>query len=383
MHSSRSPALVVRWVAALTLALGALPVLAQDAGVTNDTILIGRTSGVTGAVAGTVREQTEAIDAYLSWVNRHGGVNGRKVIVRTLDDQFEPKKAGENAQKLIVDDQVFAILMPRGTPHTEAVLKVAEPNGVPVIAPSTGAEIFHTPTRPLVFNVRAKYQDEVMAAIRHFAALAITRIAIVAPTDSFGKDTVDGYDRGMAKEALKPALIARFDRTKGDATVTVPDMLKADPQAVIVAVSGEPAVGFIRAMRARGSHAQFVTLSNNSSSSFVHDLGADAHGVLVTQVSPVADNGRTQVSRDFVKMAKAGGATPSYAGMEAFCATRVLVEGLQRAGRNLTRKGFVAALNGMHKYDLGDFAVDYSPAHHSGSSFIEITMIGANGAFIR
>jgi len=369
----------------LTLALGWLIATqaAAEVGVTNDTIVIGRTTGVSGAVAGAIKENTEAIDAYLAWVNKQGGVNGRRIVLKTLDDGFDPKRAGENARKLVRDDQVFALFMPRGTPHTEAVLAVAEPAGVPVIAPSTGAELFHNPVRPLVFNVRAKYQDEVMAAVRHFATTAVTRIAFVAPTDSFGKDALQGFERGMAREQLKPALIASFDRAKGDSVSTVPEMLKADPQGVVVVASGTAAVAFIREMRARGSHAQFVTLSNNSSAAFVKDLGADGRGVMMTQVSPAADSPRTGLGREFMKVAKLAGATPSYAGMEAYCATKVLVEGLRRAGRDLTRKKFLEALDGMRKYDLGDMLVDYAPNHHTGSTFVEMTMIGTNGNFIR
>ena len=356
---------------------------AADPGVTSDTILIGRTTGVTGQVAGSIKENTEAIDAYLAWVNKQGGINGRRVVLKTLDDAFDPKKAGENARKLIGDDQVFALFMPRGTPHTEAVLAIAEPAGVPVVAPSTGAEIFHNPVRPLVFNVRAKYQDEVIAAVRHFSTVAVTRIAFVGPTDSFGKDALQGFERGMAKEQLKPALVASFDRAKSDSVSTVPDMIKADPQGVIVAASGTAAVSFIREMRARGSHAQFLTLSNNSSAAFVKDLGSDGRGVLMTQVSPAADSPRTLLGKEFIKVAKPAGATPSYAGMEAYCAVKVLVEGLRRSGRDLTRKRFVEALDGMRKVDLGDMVVDYAPNHHTGSTFVELTMIGANGNFVR
>ena len=357
--------------------------VAAEVGVTNDTILIGRTTGVTGQVAGSIKENTEAIDAYFAWINKQGGINGRRIVLKTRDDGFDPKRAGENARKLIQDDQVFALFMPRGTPHTEAVLAVAEPAGVPVIAPSTGAELLHNPVRPLVFNVRAKYQDEVMAAVRHFSTVAVTRIAFVAPTDSFGKDALHGFERGMTKEQLKPALIASFDRAKGDSVSTVPEMLKADPQGVVVAASGTAAATFIHEMRARGSHAQFVTLSNNSSSAFVKDLGADGRGVLMTQVSPAADSPRTMLGREFLKVAKPAGATPSYAAMEAWCATKVLVEGLRRAGRDLTRKRFVEAMDAMRKVDIGDMMVDYAPNHHTGSTFVEITMIGANGNFIR
>ncbi len=374
--------LTPRWLPALLLASVCASANAE-VGVTNDTILIGRTTGVTGSVAGSIKENTEAIDAYLAWINKQGGVNGRKVVLETIDDAFDPKKAGENARKLINDDRVFALFMPRGTPHTEAVLAIAEPAGVPVIAPSTGAEIFHTPVRPLVFNVRAKYQDEVIAAVRHFSTVAAKRIAFVGPTDSFGKDALKGFERGMAKEQLTPVLVATFDRAKGDSTSTVPDMLKADPQGVIVAASGTAAVTFIKAMRAQGSHAQFVSLSNNSSAAFVKDLGGDARGILMTQVSLAADSPRTALGREFARVAKPAGATSSYAAMEAYCAVKVLVEGLRRAGRDLTRKRFVEALDGMRKYDLGDMEIDYSPNHHTGSTFVEMTIIGANGNFLR
>lgn len=375
-------AIACRLLVAALLASGGVPACAET-GVTDNTILIGRTTGVTGQVAGAIKENTEAIDAYLAWVNKNGGVNGRKIVLKTLDDGFVPKNAGENARKLIEDDRVFALFMPRGTPHTEAVLLVSEPAGVPVIAPSTGAEIFHKPVRPLVFNVRAKYQDEVMAAVRHFATLAVNRIAFVAPTDSFGADALQGFEKGMEKEGLKPVLVKSFDRAKGDSISAVPDMLKADPQAIIVIASGTAAVSFIREMHAQGSHAQFVTLSNNSSAAFVKDLDKDGRGVLMTQVSPAADGGLTLLGKEFNRIAKPAGATPSYAAMEAFCAVKVMVEGLRRAGRDLTRKRFVAALDGMRKYDLGDMVVDYSPTRHTGSTYVEMTMIGAGGNFIR
>jgi len=365
----------------LALASFGQPAQAEN-GVTADAILIGRTTAVTGPVAGSIKENTEALDAYLGWVNRQGGVNGRRIVLKTLDDGFDPKRAGDNARRLIGEDRVFAIFMPRGTPHTEAVLKVAEPAGVPVIAPSTGAEIFHNPVRPLVFNVRAKYQDEVIAAIHHYSTLTIKRIAIVAPTDTFGQDALAGFERGMAQEQLQPALIARFDRAKGDSAATVPQMLAVDPQVVIVVASGQAAVTFIHAMRAKGSAAQFLTLSNNSSSAFVKELGGDATGLVMTQVSPAAD-ARTRLGREFVRIAVPAGATPSYAAMEAFAAVKVLVEGLRRAGRDLTRKSFVAALDGMRKYDLGDMYVDYSPTHHTGSNYVELTIIDSHGMFIR
>jgi branched-chain amino acid transport system substrate-binding protein len=61
----------------------------------------------------------------------------------------------------------------------------------------------------------------------------------------------------------------------------------------------------------------------------------------------------------------------------------VLVEGLRRAGRNLTREGFVDAMEKMNDVDLGGFFVSYSPNSHTGSKFVDLTIIGREGKFLR
>jgi len=63
--------------------------------------------------------------------------------------------------------------------------------------------------------------------------------------------------------------------------------------------------------------------------------------------------------------------------------TRVFVEGLKRAGRDLTREKFIGALESMGSYDLGGFTINYSPASHIGSKFVEMTIINSSGQVIR
>lgn len=69
--------------------------------------------------------------------------------------------------------------------------------------------------------------------------------------------------------------------------------------------------------------------------------------------------------------------------MEGFVAAKVLVEGLQRAGRNLTRESLIWGLEAINKQDFGGLMLRYSPTDNTGSEFVELTMIGKNGAFIR
>src|SRR3546814_21170875 len=105
----------------MLLLLGALQVASAEEGVTDSTILIGQTIGLTGTLAGTVKEMNEGAQAYIASVNKQGGVNGRKSEFGILDDHYLPAKAAENAQNLHEKENVFTLLQSRVTPQALAV----------------------------------------------------------------------------------------------------------------------------------------------------------------------------------------------------------------------------------------------------------------------
>jgi branched-chain amino acid transport system substrate-binding protein len=354
-----------------------------DNGVTDTTIVIGQTIGITGTIAAPVKEMNEGANAYLAKVNREGGVHGRKIELRTMDDRFDPALAAKNADQLINQDRVFALFLTRGTPLTEAILPLVKTAGIPLIAPGTGASAFHEPVNPLLFNVRAKYQAEVIKGIEHFSTVGFTRIGLLHVDDSFGRDGLEGFNKGMAERKLTPPHITKFARSKPDNAAAAAEIIKANPQALIIVSSSKNTIDVIKAIRAQGGTMQIMTLSNNSAQTFAKDLGPAGVGVIVTQITPAPHLVSTLLGREFKVAAAATGATMSYAAMEGFVAAKVLVEGLQRAGRKLTREGLVRALESIRQQDLGGLMVSYSPADHTGSEFVELTMIGKDGNFIR
>ena len=178
-------------------------------------ILIGQTAGFTGIVAAGVNETTEGAKLHIDAINAKGGVNGQKIELVSLDDKFDPKLAAENAQKLI-DQNVVALFLNRGTPHTEAIMPLLDKHGVPLVGPSTGAMILHQPVKKYLFNVRATYQREAEKAIQHLATTGITRIGLLQTDDSFGADSVQGALRGLDKAGLKPLFLEKLDRAKPD-----------------------------------------------------------------------------------------------------------------------------------------------------------------------
>ncbi|MDZ4239210.1 MAG: ABC transporter substrate-binding protein [Hydrogenophaga sp.] len=347
-------------------------------------ILIGQTAGYSGQVAAGVKETADGAMLYLDAVNAKGGVNGQKIELVSLDDKFDPKLAGENARKLIEEQNVLAMFLTRGTPHTEAMIPLLEKNGVALIGPSTGAMVLHQPVRKYIFNVRATYQREAEKATTHLASMGMTRIAVVYSDDSFGADGIIGAQKGLTASKLTPVVLEKFNRAKPDFAPIAVKLASADAQAVLMVASGAAVVDAGNAFRAAGSSAQIVTLSNNASAGFIKTLGANARGMIVTQVYPNERAMTYAMVKEALDLAKAKGLTEvSPAMLEGFAAAKVLVEGLKRAGPKPTREKVHAALESLRKFDLGGLEISYGPDDHSGLDFADLAMIGTDGRFRR
>ena len=365
-----------RAAAALLLAVGGVAAQAQ--------ILIGQTTAVTGPVAASVGETLVGVRLYLDHVNARGGVHGEQIRLITLDDKFEPKLAGENARQLIEEHKVAALFMSRATPHTQAILPHLAKHQIALIAPSTGAMVLHQPVNPLVFNVRSSYQAETEKAVEHLHTLTLQRIAVVHVDDSFGEDCLAGAMKGFDRLKFQPVTVIKADRAKPDYAAIVPELVAAKAQAVIWIGSSVAVSGDVKALRAAGSAAQVVTVSNNASGGFIKQLGDAAHGVIVTQVFPNVRAMGYGINREADALVKAkGDVALSPQMMEGFAGAKVLVEALRRTGPKPTRERIVAALGNMSHYDLGGLELGFGPGDRTGLNFVELSIIGSDGRFRR
>ena len=369
------------------LLTGLLALLGTRSGVhAQAQIRIGQTAGLTGAVAASVIEATEGARLYFDAVNARGGIGGQQLVLVSLDDKFDPKLAAENA-KTLIDQGVIALFLTRGTPHNQAILPLLSVAKVPLVGPSTGAMVLHQPVNPWLFNVRATYQREAERAVRHLTQIGVERIAIVQVADSFGEDAAVGALRGFGASA-KPVLHEQYDRAKPDFSKIVPRIVAGEAQAVLFIGSGTAVADGMKALRAAGSKAQLLTLSNNASAGFVKSLGELARGVIVSQVLPPERSFGTPMVKEAHDLAQARGAkapeiTPAL--LEGFAAAKVLTEGLRRAAaaRDLSRSGLQRALESLNRYDLGGLELSYSATDHTGLDYADLAIIGADGRFRR
>jgi len=367
---------------ALALAFSSIA-LAQD-GVTPNKIVLGQAAVFSGPAAQLGIQMRNGIRAYLDHVNEKGGVHGRRIELITEDDKYEPASATLASKKLIEEHKVFALLGYVGTPTGVAHLQVTTQAKVPLVGMFTGAEALRAPLNRYVFHVRASYYDETEKIVEQVVSTGGKRIAVFYQNDAYGEAGRKGTEIALTKRGMKIHSNGTVERN----TLKVEDAVKtlhaSEPDAIVMVGAYAACAEFIKQMRKAGSGATFYNVSFVGSKALADALGEHGSGVAISQVVPFPWATSVPVVKEYQQLAaKSGFKDFNFSAMEGFLTAKVMVEGLRRAGKNPTREGLVDALERMQDVDIGGFNVSYSPKNHAGSKFVDLTIIGRNGKFLR
>jgi ABC-type branched-subunit amino acid transport system substrate-binding protein len=361
----------------------ALPAAAET-GVSGDKVLLGQAAVFSGPAAQLGIQMRNGIQAYLGHVNAQGGVHGRRIELVAEDDRSEASVAPGATKKLIEEHKVFALIGYVGTPTGVVHVPVLTQARVPLVGMFTGAEALRVPFNRYVFHVRASYYDETEKIVEQIVSIGGRNIAVFYQDDAYGKAGLTGTEIAMKKRNLKISALGTVERN----TVKVEGAVKAihavKPDAVVMISAYTSIAEFVRQMKKAGSGATFYNVSFVGSKALADALGKDGVGVAISQVVPFPWGRAVPVVKEYQELsARAGFKDYNFSAMEGFLSAKVAVEGLRRAGRNLTREGYIAALERMQDVDLGGFFISYSPTNHAGSKFVDLTIIGRGGKFLR
>lgn len=371
------------FMAALGFALS-LPAHAEN-GVTKDTIVLGQSAAFSGPAQRLGDSMREGAQLYFDEVNRNGGVHGRKIKLVSLDDGYEPDRAVPNTKKLIEQEKVFALFGYVGTPTGYAVMPLVAEAKIPFFGAFTGAEGLRTPFNKYIFNVRASYYQETEALVEFLVKQGKKRIAVFYQDDAYGKAGLTGVQLAMERRKLPIAALGTVERNTVEVDGAVKTITKVNPQAVIM-ISAYKSIGaFVRTMTKAGSRADFLNVSFVGSDALATELADLGHGVYISQVVPYPWDPGFSVAIEFTALAKknAPNLKPSFNNIEGYICAKVFVEGLRRAGTDLTRDGFISSLESLRDLDVGKFRVSFSPTNHNGSNYVGLTVIiGKQGSFM-
>ena len=359
---------------------------AAETGVTDSRIKVGQSAVFTGPAKDFGVDYKAGIALVFDKVNKGGGVQGRTLDLVSHDDAYEPKRTAENTARLIDDDKVFALIGYVATGNLIAAMPLAEKAGVPMFAPLVGTTSFRTTHNRYLFHVRASYEAELRKIVGHLATLGITNVAVIYQNSAFGKSNLDTCLQIAQDLKVKVVESVPLEIAAIDAKPQVATLAKARPGAVVMIMAGKMVEVFLRDYRAAGSAAPLYTISVGITDApgSAQRLNGGIEGLVTASIVPSPQSSRMPIVADYRRdRAEAGEKIDSYTMLEGYIAARVFVEGLRRAGRNLTREAFIKALEDLGTTKLGDFPLQYGPNNHNGSNFVDLEMYTRSGSLRR
>jgi branched-chain amino acid transport system substrate-binding protein len=360
-----------------------ISVFAED-GVSPDKIVFGQATALDGPASALGQGMKMGLEAAFAEVNKAGGVKGRKLELKSVDDGYEPTKSIEAVKKLLEEDKVFAIAGAVGTPTAAATQPIATAAGAPFIGAFTGAEFLREPYKPLVLNIRASYFQETEAMVEHLTKdLGASRIAIMYQDDAFGQAGLAGVKKALDKRQMQLAGEGTFERN----TVAVKNALlaikKAEPHAVIMISPYKPAAEFIKLAKQIKLDVTFVNISFVGSDALAKELGPVGAGVAITQVVPFPKDAAIPVVGRYQASLKASApdAQPGFVSLEGYLVGRAIIAALEKVSGDPTRQALIEAVQKAGTLDLDGFKLVYSPSNNRGSDQVFLTVIQPDGSF--
>jgi branched-chain amino acid transport system substrate-binding protein len=348
---------------------------------TGKPIILGQSAALSGP-AGALGQQFRAgAQLMFERVNARGGIGGRPIELLSLDDGYEPDRCIANTRKLM-ETGVFALFGYIGTPTSLAALPLATAGKTPFIAPFTGAQGLREPFNRYAFHVRASYFDETAEIVKQLTAVGIKRIGVFYQNDSYGAAGLEGVTRALRPRGLQPAGQGTVERNSVQVGGAVKALLDAKPDAIVQISAYKSCAAFIREARRGGFGGTFYNVSFVGTQALIDELGPQAGGVVVSQVMPFPFSPTTAVASDYLAAGRAAAGSsfvPNYSSIEGYLAARVLVEGLRRAGGNPTQESLINGLEALRDVNLGGFFIDFDAQKHTGSRFVDLTILTDDG----
>lgn len=384
---------------------------ATEQSETGNKIVLGMSAAFKGSSKGLGIELYRGSLAYLEEINQAGGVNGKKIEIKTYDDGYNPVPTIKNTIQMIEKDQVFLLFDYVGTPTVTRMLpllKRYKDSNIYLFFPFTGAQPQREePYNQFVVNLRSSYRQETEGLVDNFFKIGRKKIAVFYQIDAYGRSGWDGVKRALAKYDAKMVAEATYRRGtpySQSLKEQVDILKKANPDAVISIGAYAACAAFIRDTRDAGWDVPIANVSFVGSENLLNLLletgkerGKDYTTNLInSQVVPsYEDTSLSAVNEYRQLMAKYNPLPPkelreseyqplkySFVSFEGFLNAKLLVKILNRMDDTPQRSEIKAAVEQIQDLDLGINApVSFNSQKHQGLDRVYYTTV-KNGKFV-
>ena len=375
----------------------------------DDEIVLGVSAAFSGPSRGLGTELYRGAMAYFNHVNENGGVNGRRIVMKLLDDGYQPDPCVANTIELIQDESVFLLFNYVGTPTvTRAlpVLKKFRDQQVYLFFPFTGAEPQREPPYgEFAFNLRASYRQETAGLVDNFVTLGRRRVAVFYQNDAYGRSGWAGVREALARHGEAIAGEATYMRgTQFGASMRgqVEILQARSPDAVICIGAYQACAAFARDAEDLGLHIPVANVSFVGSENLLALMregraDADSHTrfLVNSQVVPSYEDASLPAVREYHElMERYNPPLPSsaevdriaegepyepfpqsFVSLEGFVNAKLITEIIRRMGDDPQRSGIEEAVFAVRNYDLGvGERVRFGPERRQGLQQVYYTV---------
>ena len=322
-------------------------------GVTDTTIRVGMIGDLTGPIAFAGQEASEGARLYLQHVNDQGGVHGRQIELMVEDDGYQPPRTISALRKLVDQDQVFCFAGNVATPTTIATFPFIERERIPLIVPVTFASAVHAPPKRYVFAMDPSYNIQSWIIVKYILEVEKAespRLAVLYQDDDYGRDGLQGLHEAVAHYGVPIVAEESYKRGAVDFSTQVLNLKQANPTHVILWTAYREAAAVLKEARLSGWQPRFIGGASIADDKVIELAGADAEGFMTLQVVDFQsqDEGMRQYHELLQKYTPDHRLSLYHAA--GFWSAQALVEGLERAGRDLTREKLVEAMESFKNW---------------------------------
>src|SRR3954469_21827871 len=340
---------VVFAAAAIAAASGAA---AQQRGVTATEVVFGMPTDLSGPAATYGVSSSNGVKMRFEEANEAGGIEGRKLKVIVEDQGYQVPKAVQACNKLINRDKVFAFVAPLGTPMNNACFKDQFAAGVPNLFPLSAARWMYEPYEKLKFYGAASYVDQIRAGIEYFVKnKGVKKVCVMYQDTDFGKEILEGAELQTKKLGIALAEKTAHKPTDQDFTAPITKLREAGCELIAMGtIVRDTIVPYTTARKAGWNNVTFLGSAATYDSVVGAAPGMDGfYGMGLTEM-PYADSEHPKVKAFVEAYKKKFNVDPNIGAVYGYVAADITVEGLKKAGKDLTTDSFVKGLEPIKDY---------------------------------
>lgn len=361
---------------------------AGAAGVTDKEIVLGTHLDLSGPVAAGMPMLRNGMQMRLDEANAAGGVNGRKFKLIVEDNGGQPQMAVRATDKLIRQDEVFAIINPFGSGANAAVAKRAVDAGVIYFAPWGASSIIRKSAgdSKLLFTVTPNYDTIMNTGVTWMMDnFPIKKVGFIYQEGPLGTLMGAGVKKALDARKMTYAAEAGYKAGDIDFSSQVARMKAADVDLIVIATVTRETVGIMAEVKKLGWNNVKVLTGNPGRTGIVLMVGKSSveglYGVGTWKLY-TAENGPPAVKAWFDKYKKTFNAEPDENALLAYGYADMFVKGVQAAGRDLTADKVVKALQAGKYDELLFYATEsFDQDNHLTPEYVEIDQV-KNGAWV-